>query len=694
MSQAKAPAAAPPVSLFPFLAVLLCTMGALIVILVAIAHQARRHALQAARARQAQAQARLQQQAQALQAQVKDLQRRIEQLEGRLRQEEEQLEQLVEHKSKLEQEVRRWQKLLASQGEELDAEELDRLRQRLVWYQHKLQEIQTRLKEKPQPQAAVSYAIVPFQGRHGTRRRPIYIECRRDSVLIQPGGVELRARDFLHTGPENPLVAALRTTVRHWRQQGLPPEETPYPLILVRPQGIAAYYAVRRALQNWKGPLGYELIEGDWQLEFGAEDPQLIQLQRLAVQKARRLQRQLAQGDSGPRSSAEAGLYQADVFGGLRPVAPGAGHAHRSAPGTTRRGRGSGTGSGFGSQAFQPTRSTTPAAARQGATGGNSALAAAMGSRRGASGLGSGSLGPGLPGTPARPGGEGFGSGPFPGESPPGTTTPATGSPPGLQSMLARNTTRGQGGNSLFDSGQASSGSGSASSATAPSQGHSATGQPAAGVSSSGRSAGAGISAATGGVAGGQASGRGTGGLGAASAAGGSSSLGLSSSSSGAAAGGSPAAAGAAGGSPAQQQSGSLGFSALLNQDDPTRSSPQAHHSNRHAGSGTAGLMEDPPPGAIPLRRAITVNLYPDRLVVLHNGSLRATTIRLDQPLGRWATQLTDVLAREIQSWGKAGRGMYWKPALRVRVAPGASKNWQLLQQALRTSGLELQPIR
>jgi hypothetical protein len=39
-------------------------------------------------------------------------------------------------------------------------------------------------------------------------------------------------------------------------------------LILVRPDGIDAYYAVREAIQSWSENFGYELIGSDWQLQF------------------------------------------------------------------------------------------------------------------------------------------------------------------------------------------------------------------------------------------------------------------------------------------------------------------------------------------------------------------------------------------------------------------------------------------
>ena len=60
-----------------------------------------------------------------------------------------------------------------------------------------------------------SYSVVPYDGPNGTRRRPIYIECLADAVVLQPEGVRLSEADFEGPlGPGNPLAAALRAAGR------------------------------------------------------------------------------------------------------------------------------------------------------------------------------------------------------------------------------------------------------------------------------------------------------------------------------------------------------------------------------------------------------------------------------------------------------------------------------------------------
>ncbi len=62
-------------------------------------------------------------------------------------------------------------------------------------------------------QHIVMFSIVPFDGVYKTNRRPIYIECRGDSVILQPEAIVLTPHDFLGpSGPGNPLASALRST--------------------------------------------------------------------------------------------------------------------------------------------------------------------------------------------------------------------------------------------------------------------------------------------------------------------------------------------------------------------------------------------------------------------------------------------------------------------------------------------------
>lgn len=142
-----------------------------------------------------------------------------------------------------------------------------------------------------------AYSIVPYEGPHGTKRRPIYIECRADGLVLQPEGVYFRADDF--DGPldaGNPLDVGLRAVREYLATQRsiLETENSePYPLLLVRPTGIAYFYAGRAAMKSWGTEFGYELIGDDWELDFSEPDPALARAIQAAVEPARERQRRL-----------------------------------------------------------------------------------------------------------------------------------------------------------------------------------------------------------------------------------------------------------------------------------------------------------------------------------------------------------------------------------------------------------------
>ena len=171
--------------------------------------------------------------------------------------------------------------------------EVARVRAEITLAEQRLAEVRKAAAERRR-----SYAVVPYQGPHGTNRLPIYIECRAEAIILQPEGIVLEESDFEGPmGPGNPLAAALRA-VREYMlaQQSFDPRKSgePYPLLLVRPSGIVAYYAARVAMKSWGAEFGYELIGDDWKLDFQTPDPAMAQVVRRAIQSARRRQRYLA----------------------------------------------------------------------------------------------------------------------------------------------------------------------------------------------------------------------------------------------------------------------------------------------------------------------------------------------------------------------------------------------------------------
>ncbi len=293
-------ASSPGLSMFPFLAVLICTIGSLVVLLVVITRQARIQAAIAA----AEAAAEAQRDAHAKREMAEW---RIDQLEHSRVKTAEQvadlrgaLGHLEDHARTLETELqqlkRTWEAL--AQGEDslrkaaVEAQ-LERTRAEIREAEKALTDAERRVASQPP-----SFAVVPYQGPGETRRQPMYIECRGDAVVLQPEEITLRAEDFDGPdGPGNPLAAALRAKREYLLTYGnLDPRTAgePYPLLIVRPNGIGAYYAARNAMSSWGAEFGYELVDAGWKVEFQPPDQQLAAMLRRTVDAARVRQEQLA----------------------------------------------------------------------------------------------------------------------------------------------------------------------------------------------------------------------------------------------------------------------------------------------------------------------------------------------------------------------------------------------------------------
>lgn len=293
------------VALFPFLAVLMCTMGSLVLLLIVINRQARTQAAEAARATQDQTadqKEQLEAAREVFQWQITELKNSRQKTEEQLvaaRQElgslEEHLRQLREKAANLQMAYAEMEKLktTGSQQRQTLEGEIARVKEAIAQAQQRVTDSQQAAQQQTK-----SYAIIPYEGPNGTRRRPIYLECREDAVILQPEGIRLGARDFEgELGPGNPLDAALRA-IREYllTQKAIATDgtEEPYPLLLVRPDGIVAYYAARAAMKSWGTEFGYELIGGDWQLQFPPPDPNLTRVLERTTASARVRQQQLA----------------------------------------------------------------------------------------------------------------------------------------------------------------------------------------------------------------------------------------------------------------------------------------------------------------------------------------------------------------------------------------------------------------
>lgn len=293
------------VSTFPFLAVLLCAMGSLILLLLVIDRRAK--AVARAKAWQAILQAEAQETHMAaahkaeLERRQAELERRSRLLHTRLLEQEQELvlqvrttlsqaettaqsvledqTRVKETEAKIEEgkaelsrrkaeiETRRAELSQTAKLDEASRAELTRLAMEL----QKLERTLVDLKAVRQQRQESTYSLVPYRGRRGDTRRPLYVECTADGVIFHP--------DRLAVGGIDLAPKAIRDEVER-RLAAQPPADSaakkPYLLMLVRPNGIVNYYRALSALHGLQVDFGYEFIEQDWVLDFPKDDDSIV----------------------------------------------------------------------------------------------------------------------------------------------------------------------------------------------------------------------------------------------------------------------------------------------------------------------------------------------------------------------------------------------------------------------------------
>lgn len=276
-------------SLFPFLAVLLCTMGALVLILMLIVSAAQASAQQAVteqQQRREELESNITLSTIAFQKQLEDGRVELEKQRLELQHFEEHILELTEELKKLDDA----KKLLAENSGQVKTAELDR---KISELEAQLLEAQVELEQQvvdPDGDKPV-FAIIPYQGPNGTQRRPIYLECLANGIVIQPENVRLSLEDLRPPhGPGNPLDAALRAIRAEHKPTTLAVSETAYPLLVVRPSGIKSYALARSALSSWDDQFGYELIDQDLELVFPKSLPGLTEKIETAITLAQQRQ--------------------------------------------------------------------------------------------------------------------------------------------------------------------------------------------------------------------------------------------------------------------------------------------------------------------------------------------------------------------------------------------------------------------
>ena len=283
-------------ALFPFLAVLLCTIGALVLILVLTV--ANSHASAKREAETAMTgindttelievvSAELEAQRQELKSRVERRRRDLADIEDHITRLSKTLDQLVAKAGLIQSEASRTEADRTGKTVEVAElrKEIDQKKRELI------EEIEKQKKRKP------AFAVIPYVGANGTSRRPVYLECTKDGVVVQPEGLLISLNDLKPPfGPGNPLDAALRVLRLAYQQRDATFGITlpPYPLLIVRPDGIQTYALAREAMSGWDDQFGYELVDKEMELKFPQSPAGLKEQLVSTVEMAKRRQQAL-----------------------------------------------------------------------------------------------------------------------------------------------------------------------------------------------------------------------------------------------------------------------------------------------------------------------------------------------------------------------------------------------------------------
>ncbi len=268
-------------STFPFLAVLLCVIGALVLLLVINVTNSRASARNQVQSELTEAIEEAQERSDYLVSISEELQARRQQVGKQIELRRSELARAEDHIERLEKELLETQARLEKLDDTQESSELkahdplkiEELKDRIEEQKLRLAEaIANRKDQTP------AFSIIPYEGANRTTRRPVYLECTAQGVVIQPEGVLVSIEELGPPhGPGSPLDAALRVLRNAYQSRDAIYGITipPYPLLLVRPDGIASYALARSAMSGWDDQFGYELIDAQMELAFPDGIPEL-----------------------------------------------------------------------------------------------------------------------------------------------------------------------------------------------------------------------------------------------------------------------------------------------------------------------------------------------------------------------------------------------------------------------------------
>lgn len=337
----------PGVSLFPFLAVLICTMGVLIVLLVIAVQSASVDSQTALAERTDEQMQRLkeaQEKAEFHAFEVQSLTEARREVSDRLslaRADREYLLQQIRETEASAKALADQYRAMQSIAGQRDADaktnniamqgNVASLKSSVTMLEQQVATArQTANAQTPQR----DYQIVPYSGTGGTDRRPIFVECTARGLTLQPHGVTIATEDFVDPSAIGNLLDSVLIAIRGYYQKHQLDDATTraYPLLVVRPDGASNYMLARHAMLSWDDEFGYELVEAGTPLNFGVADAQLTQTIIDEIATAKRRQLAIAR-NKAMRSLSEQGELIGDRFASVNE--PGNAHGRRGsdAPG-------------------------------------------------------------------------------------------------------------------------------------------------------------------------------------------------------------------------------------------------------------------------------------------------------------------------------------------------------------------------
>jgi hypothetical protein len=324
------------VSTFPFLAVLLCTMGSLILLLLVIDKQAKKAALEKlflAKTINSNSKELEFQKAEDFLEKEKLLKSEIEKLRlNYVSDKTEEPKNLVQDKNletlkKLEIQIAgilKDETLLKNtlenklQGNREIENGNKTVSSSLLRLEASLEEL-----KKSKEKEKATYSIIPYTGKKGLNRKPLYLECVEKGVVFHPDGKlispELEPTIFLME-----LESRCEQLKTYLVEQLGDPNASPYLMLLVRPDGISNYWGLQTIIKRLDLDFGYELIDQGWSLEIprdiSAPDPMtLSKINKPLVKPA------VLSGNSGLNKNGVS--TQINPIAGIPPAPPGLGNS-------------------------------------------------------------------------------------------------------------------------------------------------------------------------------------------------------------------------------------------------------------------------------------------------------------------------------------------------------------------------------